>query len=193
MVRFIALASLVVAGLCRPAAAQSPPANRARPDSGKPPSVAIVAVARGPVVDGRLDDEAWAGVAPISGFTQREPREGQPATERTEVRLLSDGRALYVGAWLFDRGAGEIVRGEKVRDATLTNSDYFGFILDTYLDRQNGFVFSTTPAGIEYDGQVVKEGEGGGVTTAAQSRTLAGAMGGFNLNWDATWQVANHR
>jgi hypothetical protein len=165
--------------------------NAARPvvEAGHP-SAAIVVVPRGPVIDGRLDDEVWQRATVISGFTQREPHEGEPATERTEVRLLTDGTALYVGAWLFDRDPAAIVRGEKVRDATLTNSDYFGFILDTYLDRQNGFVFSTTPAGIEYDGQVVKEGEGGGVSLSGQSRTQSGAMGGFNLNWDGTWQVS---
>ena len=52
---------------------------------------------------------------------------------------ITDGDALYDGAWLYDRDPNGIVPGEKVRDATLTNSDYFGFILDTYLDRQNGF------------------------------------------------------
>ena len=40
-----------------------------------------------------------------------------------------------------------------MRDVTLSNSDYFALILDTYLDRQNGFVFATTPSGVEYDGR----------------------------------------
>lgn len=151
-------------------------------------SAAVVTAA--PVIDGRLDDAAWKSGQPYGDFIQRELREGEPATERTEVRVLTDGEALYVGAWLFDRTPSAIVAGEKLRDVTLTNSDYFAFILDTYLDRQNGFVFATTPAGVEYDGQVVKEGEGGGVFQAGQSRAQAGSMGGFNLNWDATWQVA---
>ncbi|MDZ7632497.1 MAG: hypothetical protein U5K74_14400 [Gemmatimonadaceae bacterium] len=70
--------------------------------------------------------------------------------------------SLYVGARMYDREPRLIVPGEKIRDVTLTNSDYFAFILDTYHDRQNGFVFATTPAGVEYDGQVIREGEGGG-------------------------------
>jgi hypothetical protein len=143
-----------------------------------------------PVIDGRLDDDAWQNGDVYRDFIQRELREGDPVTERTEVRVLTDGEALYIGAWLFDREPGGIVVGEKLRDVTLSNSDYFGFILDTYLDRQNGFMFATTPAGVEYDGQVVKEGEGGGVFQSGQSRAQAGSMGGFNLNWDATWQVA---
>ena len=126
----------------------------------------------------------------FTDFVQREPLEGTPVSERTEVRILTDGDALYVGAWLHDRDARGIVPSEKIRDVTLTNSDYFGFILDTYLDRQNGFLFATTPSGIEHDGQVVREGEGGGVFGSGQTRAQAGSMGGFNLNWDASWTVA---
>jgi hypothetical protein len=170
-------------------------ANAARPDSGaSTPRATPVArahvVTKAPVINGRLDDDAWRDAAPFSGFVQRELREGAPITERTEVRILTDGEALYVGAWLFDSDPARIVPGEKVRDVTLSNSDYFAIILDTYLDRQNGFVFATTPAAVEYDGQVVKEGEGGGVTQSGQPRAQSGAMGGFNLNWDGSWTVA---
>ncbi|MEW5918054.1 MAG: DUF5916 domain-containing protein, partial [Gemmatimonadota bacterium] len=143
-----------------------------------------------PVIDGRLDDEPWSGAQLYDGFVQRELREGEPVTERTEVRILTDGEALYVGAWLFDREPSAIIPGDKIRDVTLTNSDYFGIILDTYLDRQNGFVFATTPSGVEHDGQVVREGEGGGVFQQGQTRAQSGSMGGFNLNWDASWTVA---
>ena len=147
-------------------------------------------ITQAPAIDGRLTDAAWATAQPLSGFIQRELREGDPVSERTEVRIMSDGQALYVGAWLYDRDPSGIVPGEKVRDVTLDNSDSFSLILDTYLDRQNGFVFATTPAGVEYDGQVVKEGEGGGITVAGQNRQMSGSMGGFNLNWDGSWTVA---
>ena len=143
-----------------------------------------------PTIDGRLSEDVWKEGELYTGFIQRELREGDPVSERTEVRILTDGEALYVGAWLFDREPSGIIPGDKVRDVTLTNSDYFGFILDTYLDRQNGFVFATTPSGVEHDGQVVKEGEGGGVFQSGQTRVQAGSMGGFNLNWDASWTVA---
>lgn len=146
-----------------------------------------------PVIDGQLTDGAWRSATPLAGFTQREPQEGTAVSERTEVRMLTDGDALYIGAWLYDREAAGIVAGEKIRDVTLTNSDYFGILLDTYKDRQNGFLFATTPAGVEYDGQIIREGEGGGVTPAGQNRTQAGALGGFNLNWDGSWRVAVSR
>jgi hypothetical protein len=148
---------------------------------------------QGAVIDGRLNDPAWQQAELFTGFTQREPASGSPATERTEVRIFTDAEALYVGAWLFDSRASEIVSGEKVRDGQLSNSDYFSFILDTYRDRQNGFLFGTTPAGIEYDGQVTREGEGGGVFQQGQTRAQSGAMGGFNLNWDGSWTVATSR
>jgi len=148
------------------------------------------AINTAPVINGKLDDPAWTAAQPFSGFVQRELQEGAPISERTEVRILTDGEALYVGAWLYDREPARIVPGEKVRDVTLTNSDYFAIILDTYLDRQNGFVFATTPAAVEYDGQVVKEGEGGGVTQTGQTRAQSGSMGSFNLNWDGSWTVA---
>lgn len=139
------------------------------------------------LIDGRLDDAAWDGAGLLSGFVQREPAEGAPVSQRTEVRVLYDDEALYVAAWLFEEDPDQIVFGQTRRDASLNDSDAFSFILDTYLDRQNGFVFATTPAGIEYDGQVANEGQGGG---GGGGRLQRGAAGGFNLNWDASWEVA---
>ena len=170
--------------------AQSPGAS---PQSAAGAASARIAVANivtmKPVLDGRLDDAVWRSVAPLTGFVQRELREGEPVSERTEVRIVSDGEAVYVAAWMYDREPHSIVSGEKIRDVALENSDYFAVVFDTYHDRQNGFVFATTPAGIEYDGQVAKEGEGGGVQQANQNRAAAGSMGGFNINWDANWTV----
>jgi hypothetical protein len=141
-------------------------------------------------VDGRLDEAVWRTGAPITGFVQRELNEGVPESERTEVRIASDEQYLYIGARMYDREPHLIVPGEKIRDVTLANSDHLALIFDTYHDRQNGFVFATTPAGIEYDGQVIREGEGGGSMVPGQNRMQAGAMGGFNVNWDASWTVA---
>src|SRR5438046_566953 len=147
-------------------------------------------VQQAPTIDGRLDESAWRDASVYDGFVQRELREGAPVSERTEVRIVTDGEALYVGAWLYDRDPNGIVPGEKVRDGDISKSDYFGILLDTYHDRQNGFVFTTTPAAIEYDAQVVNEGEGGGIQLPGQTRAMAGSLGGFNLNWDGTWTVA---
>src|SRR5687768_13494794 len=72
--------------------------------------------ARPPVIDGRLIDEAWTQAEPASTFTQRDPDEGAPATERTEVRFLYDDEALYVAARLFDTEPQLIARRLSRRD-----------------------------------------------------------------------------
>jgi hypothetical protein len=154
------------------------------------PQLRAATVTSAPVIDGVLDEPLWKGVTPITDFIQRELNEGVPASERTEVRMATDGQYLFVGARMYDREPQLIVPGEKIRDVQLANSDYIAFVLDTYHDRQNGFMFATTPAGVEYDGQIIREGEGGGVFVQGQNRMQAGSMGGFNVNWDASWTVA---
>jgi hypothetical protein len=161
-------------------------AARARPL----PQANAARISTPPTIDGVLDESLWQQITPITDFLQRELNEGVPATERTEIRFATDGISLYVAARMFDREPHLIVPGEKIRDVTLSNSDHIALIFDTYHDRQNGFVFATTPAGVEYDGQVIREGEGGGAAVQGQNRALAGALGGFNVNWDASWTVA---
>jgi len=158
------------------------------PAGGSAPTAVVSRAPVPPLIDGRLDDEAWKTAAVLTGFVQREPVEGQPASERTEVRVVQDEQALYIGAWLSDRDPPGIVVGETRRDASLDNTDAFFLVLDTYLDRQNGFVFGTTPMGIEHDGQVANEAQGG--AGAGAGRQQGGSGGGFNLNWDGSWTVA---
>ena len=86
----------------------------------------------------------------------------------------------------YDSSPKQIIASDSRRDSPLENSDAFQIILDTYLDHQNGFVFGTNPAGIEYDGQVTREGEG---EARKRNRQQAGSGGGFNLNWDGSWRV----
>ncbi len=157
-----------------------------------PPTGRAFRTARPPVIDGLLDDEPWLEAMPIGDFVQHEPFEGQAASERTEVRLLYDDRSLYVGVMCFDTEPARILVSEGRRDSELGETDSFWMIFDTYRDRQNGFVFGTTPAGIEYDGQVTRQGEGtggGGGPGAAGSSSQGGSGGGFNKNWDGQWTV----
>src|SRR4051812_6729037 len=67
------------------------------------PAIRAARVQGAIAVDGRLDESAWAAAQPASEFTQTDPAEGQPATERTEVRVLIGDDALYIGARLHDR------------------------------------------------------------------------------------------
>jgi hypothetical protein len=154
-----------------------------------------VRVARGkqveeaPVIDGRVDENVWMEAEVITGFIQAEPLEGEPATETTEVRILYDDRAIYFGVICYDSDPSLIIVTDSRRDANVYDMDSFLIILDTYHDKQSGFVFGTNPVGIEYDGQVTDEGEGGG---GGRRRAQSSAGAGFNLNWDASWQVRTH-
>lgn len=128
-----------------------------------------------PVLDGMvLADPAWQGVSPATGFWQVQPDEGKAATQRTEVYIGFMGDALYVGMVAYDDSPDEIIVSDGRRDQDLGESDSFRVIFDGMLDRQNGYIFGTNPVGMEYDAQVIKEASGNG---------------GFNLNWDASWEV----
>ncbi len=148
-----------------------------------------------PVIDGEvLNDPVWADVTGATAFFQNTPDEGQPASEHTEVRIVFTDDTLYFGVVCYVRNPSTIIVADSRRDSSLTETDSFRIILDTYLDRQNGFVFGTNPAGIEYDGQVTNEGQGsgrmgGGRLRPGGSQQQRGSGGGFNLNWDAAWQV----
>ena len=137
-------------------------------------------------MDGNVrEDPVWQNVAPTEGFWQTRPIEGQAASERTEVRIAYTLDTLYFGVICYDRDPRQIIVSDSRRDASLEDTDSFQIILDTYRDRQNGFVFGTNPAAIEYDGQVRNEGQGGG----RRGRQTGGSGGGFNLNWDGAWEV----
>jgi len=147
-----------------------------------------------PLIDGKVDDDVWQDAQVITGFIQAEPYEGQPATEKTEVRILYDDRNIYVSAICFDSDPSQILVTDARRDASLDDTDSFRIIFDTYHDRQNGFVFGTNPAGLEHDGQVTNEGEGGqGGPGRGRQRAQSGAGAGYNLNWDTSFVVQTDR
>jgi hypothetical protein len=152
-------------------------------------SAVAAAVTEPPTLDGNvLDDPAWRSAPVITGFHQEQPDEGQPASEQTEVRIVFTRDTLYIGVVCYDRDPGSIIVSDSRRDSDLDDTDSFRIIFDTYRDRQNGFVFGTNPAAIEYDGQVTNEGQGGGGFAFGQ-RQQGGSGGGFNLNWDGAWEV----
>ena len=74
-----------------------------------------------------------------------------------------------MGVICYDSEPDRILVTDSRRDASLRDTDSFQVIFDTYHDRQNGFVFGTNPAGIEYDGQVSNEGGGGGGSAPLQT------------------------
>ena len=141
-----------------------------------------------PTIDGFIDDAVWARAELMTDFVQQEPIVGRPATERTEIRILYDDTAIFIGAVLYDSEPDGILVTDSRRDSGLGNMDSFQIIFDTYHDLQNGFVFGTNPAGIEYDGQVTNEGQGSSRGGGRRTATV-GSGAGFNRNWDASWTV----
>ena len=151
------------------------------------PTVAATSLDTAPIVDGDvLNDPAWERVPPLTDFRQALPDTGESASERTAVRVAYSRDVLYIAVVCYDRSPSTLVIAEARRDASLEDTDSFRVILDTYRDRQNGFVFGTNPNGLEYDGQVSNEGQGGSVVMGGQQM---GSGGGFNLNWDGSWLV----
>ena len=148
-----------------------------------------------PEIDGDVLGEAiWDDIVPVTGFLQNTPDEGQPASERTEVRIIYTEDTVYFGIVAYVSDPSTIIVSDSRRDSSLDDTDSFQIIIDTYLDKQNGFVFGTNPAGLEYDGQVTNEGQGsgrfgGGGVSRSGSQQQRGSGGGFNVNWDGVWQV----
>ncbi|MAC90991.1 MAG: hypothetical protein CMO99_00340 [Woeseiaceae bacterium] len=136
-----------------------------------------------PKIDGDItNDSAWKNVIPTSGFTQVQPNLGEPASQKTEVYMGYTADALYIGLIAYDENPENIIVSNSRRDAGLDETDSFRIVVDGLLDRQNGFVFGTNPAGQEYDGQVIKEGGGG-------SSQFGSGAGAFNKEWNGSWEV----
>ncbi|MEZ5557963.1 MAG: DUF5916 domain-containing protein [Pseudomonadales bacterium] len=156
------------------------PAGATRMPPTVPPVTQAYPLAAAPTLDGDvLGDPVWKGARATTGFWQVRPFEGQPATQRTEVFVGFTDQALYIGVVCYDDNPAGIIIADSRRDSSLDDSDSFQVVIDAFRDQQNGFVFGTNPAGIEYDGQVTKEG----------TAQFSSGGGGFNLNWDTTWSV----
>ena len=138
------------------------------------PIVRAVRAERPPVIDGHLDDEAWSSAPLITEFWQRNPKEGEPATQRTEVRILYDNDALYVGARLYESDP-SVIRAELTRRDAGSSSDLFTVDLDTYHDHQTSMRFFVNPLGVRGDG----------ITSNDQDYA--------DRSWDPVWLAATQR
>src|SRR2546426_183310 len=137
-----------------------------------PQTVTAVRVPRAPVLDGKLDDPAWAlAAAPVTDFRQTDPEEGKPASESTAVLVVYDDHAIYVGARLFDSDPRRIARRLVRRDAD-SQSDEFRVLFDSYHDHRTAYRFVANPAGVKSD-------------------LFWGDDGGFSDDsWDPVWEAA---
>ena len=142
-------------------------------------------------MDGRLDEEAWERAIPITDFTQQEPVEGGTPSERTEIRVVYDEDALYIGAMFYDDPEGILVF-QKRRDGFLSADDRFMWILDTFGDGRTGYFFETNAAGVMGDALISGgggRGGGGGGGGFGGDGFGGGGGGGGGRAWDGIWQV----
>ena len=102
-------------------------------------------------IDGKLDEGIWKDSKEITGFIQRNPDEGKPATEKTIVKILYDDDAIYIGARMFDNSPDSII-ARLVRKDSYSNSDQFMVFFDPYKDKRSGYFFGLTAAGTFKDG-----------------------------------------
>jgi len=131
-----------------------------------------ITLKEGPLVlDGKLDEEAWNQSNVVGDFKQKDPNEGMPATEKTEVRALYDGENLYFGIRCLDSQPEGILARELRRDDRFGNDDSFAVILDTFHDHRNAFLFRINPRGTQYDALITEEGID------------------VNVSWDEKWEV----
>ncbi len=138
-------------------------------------------------VDGRLDEPSWSEAQPATGFTQTEPAEGQPATERTEVRVLIAEDALYVGARLHDREPRRIKAALARRDEEV-EADEFDVYLDTFHDHLSGVRFRVTPGGATLDG-ILGSSAQGSEEDASWDPIWESATGVDSLGWTAEIRI----
>ncbi len=146
------------------------------------PAISAAQAARSAVVttttetitlDGVMDEPIWRTAPTIGDLVQRQPLPGRPATERTDVTLLSDGNVLYVGVVAHDAEPRRVIGTQMARDASLASDDRIEILLDTFQDHRSAFYFATNPSGALVDGLV--------------------ANGQLNADWDAIWNVRTRR
>ncbi|MDQ8155193.1 MAG: DUF5916 domain-containing protein, partial [Gemmatimonadota bacterium] len=146
-------------------------------DVAPPPGRASATVAqasraaRGIVIDGRDDDDAWRGAQIIDAFRQFDPVEnGDPRGFRTEARVTYDDRNLYVFVRAFDPRP-DSLRALLARRDVKTQSDWLHLMIDSYHDRRTGYRFTVNPVGVQRDVYMSNDGD-------------------EDLSWDAVWGVA---
>jgi uncharacterized protein DUF5916/cellulose/xylan binding protein with CBM9 domain len=128
-----------------------------------------------PVIDGKLDEPVWQEGNLLDGFIQFEPEIGQPASERTEVRVGYDSHNLYFGILCYDREPAKILASAMRVDSEMSQDDSITIVLDTFHDRRNGFLLAVNPLGGKTDALLRNEGEE------------------VNVDWDGLWDVATQR
>jgi hypothetical protein len=119
-----------------------------------------------PKIDGYLNDSSWIFAEVADDLIQNQLSPGSPSYKKTEVKIIYDDNAIYIGALLYD--ASDSILGELSTRDNEANADLFGILFDTYNDDINAFGFFLTAAGTQIDARYSSEGQ--------------------DFNWNAVWQ-----
>jgi len=173
-----------------------------------PPELRAERVTGTLAVDGKLDEADWLRAQPATQFTQTDPVEGQPATERSEVRVLIGENALYVGARLYDSSHRRVKTVLARRDDAV-EADEFDLYLDTFHDHLSGVRFRITPGGAVLDGILGSSAQGSDEDDSWdpvwESATIVDSLGWsaelriplsqlrYNSTADGTWGIQLYR
>jgi len=141
------------------------------PDNGGRRTMTALRLADGESVslDGRLDEPFWARALPAADFIQQDPQNGRPATEKTEVRIVFDRDALYMGVTCFDSEPERWIGWQMRRDERAFSDDLFTWTIDTFLDGRTGYSFEVNPSGLMADALI--------------------GLNGDNREWDGIWNA----
>ncbi|HEY7699394.1 MAG TPA: DUF5916 domain-containing protein, partial [Vicinamibacteria bacterium] len=148
-----------------------PPAVISRDENGRV-TLRATRIAEPVLLDGKLDEAVYSRIPAVSDFVQQEPREGEPATEKTEAWVLFDDENIYVSARCWDSHPERMVINEMRRDNfNIFQNENVTLVFDTFYDRRNGFFFQTNPLGALRDQAVGDEGQTN------------------NQDWNTVWEV----
>ncbi len=179
--------SAFFAFLCAVSVAAPVAAQQTTLSQNDPRPVARASARQGDIsIDGRVDEAAWAAATPITEFLQQRPDEGKPATEKTELRILYDDAAVYIGARMYDSQGAAGVRAALTRrdlvmngDNSLT-SDRIAVVFDTFRDKNGRRWFELNPLGVKGDHQ---DGD------ASYDPVWEGASTIDSLGWSAEFRI----
>jgi len=132
------------------------------------PTISIPHTNDSPKIDGILDDPCWKSATVITNFTQVSPNQGAAPTEKTEARLCYDQDNLYISIRCYDSEPDKILAKQMERDGVMLSDDYCDIVIDTFLDRRNGYIFQVCAGGAKRDG-------------------LIEAGGKVRIEWDGIW------
>lgn len=165
-----------------PARAAGSARRAVNPETAPRPTARATRTTSPIAIDGKVDEAAWQGAEVMGDFVQQLPNTGEPARFPTEVRVLYDADNVYVSAICHDPEPGKAITAGLERDFNSGNSDIFGVVFDTFLDRRNSFLFLVNPHGAVRDEQ-----------TWNDSRNIVEAWEGIiharTARGDSSWSV----